>query len=100
MIEPVTKIVGGEPYQYYPLGDHIVRAIGVCGERPTFKYTRIEMPGTLDRLAACETIDEIVEGYRGRVPRAAISEAMQNMTRRFIEALTINESTSGSQDQR
>ena len=37
----VTEMVGGEPYQYYPLGKHVVRAVGVCGGHPTFKYTRI-----------------------------------------------------------
>ncbi len=76
MTELVTEIVSGESYQYYPLGKYVVRAIGVCGERPTFKYTRIETPGALERLAAGETIDEIVKGYQGRVPREAIIEAM------------------------
>ena len=67
MIEPTTETIDGEPYRYYPLGDHIVRALGVCGARPTFKYTRIEIAGALDRVAAGETIDEIVSGYRGQV---------------------------------
>ncbi|HYN89844.1 MAG TPA: DUF433 domain-containing protein, partial [Ardenticatenaceae bacterium] len=79
--------VGGETYQYYPLGDHIVRAIVVCGGRPTFKYTRIEVAGTLKRLAAGESVDSIVEGYRGRVPRAAILEAIRLATRQFINSL-------------
>ncbi len=73
----VTEIVGGEPYEYYPLGEHVVRAKGVCGGRPTFKYTRIEVAGTLSRIDAGESVDYIVEGYGGRVPREAISEAMQ-----------------------
>lgn len=77
MSEMITEIVEGETYQYYPLGEHIVRAIGVCGGRPTFKYTRIEIPGALDRLSANETIDEIVAGYNGRVSREALIEAMQ-----------------------
>ena len=73
----ITEMVGGEPYEYYPLGDYIVRAVGVCGGRPTFKHTRIEITGTLDRLAAGETVDELVEGYRGRVSREAIVEALK-----------------------
>ncbi|MDP6042061.1 MAG: DUF433 domain-containing protein, partial [Candidatus Latescibacteria bacterium] len=77
MPELITEIVDGETYQYYPLGEHVVRAIGICGGRPTFKYTRIEIPGALDRLAAEETIDQIVEGYRGRVSREAVIEAIQ-----------------------
>ncbi len=80
-------MVGGEVYQYYPLGEHVVRAVGVCGGRPTFKYTRIEVAGTMDRLAAGESIDEIVRGYRGRVPREAIMEAIRLVTTRFIDAL-------------
>ena len=76
----ITETVGGELYQYYPLGEHVVRAVGVCGGRPTFKYTRIEITGTLERLAAGESIDQIVQGYRGRVSRAAIMEAVNIVT--------------------
>ncbi len=76
MNQPVTEIVGGGVYQYCPLGDYVVRAIGVCGGRPTFKYTRVEITGTLERLAAGETIAEIVQGYRGRISQEAIIEAV------------------------
>ncbi|MEA3342356.1 MAG: hypothetical protein U9R15_20515 [Chloroflexota bacterium] len=82
-----TEIISGEPYQYYPLGDHIVRAIGVCRERPTFKYTRIEIVGALERLANGENIDDVVAGYRGRVPRAAIDEAIRLVTTQFVDTL-------------
>ncbi|MGH7454672.1 MAG: DUF433 domain-containing protein, partial [bacterium] len=71
MSEPITEMVGGELYEYYSLGKHVVRAIGVCGGRPTFKYTRIEITGTLERLASGESLDAVVNGYRGRVPREA-----------------------------
>ncbi len=83
----LTETVNGETYQYYPLGNHVVRAPGVCGGRPTFKYTRIEITGTLERLAAGETIDEIVAGYRGRVSKEAIVEAISLITDQFITAL-------------
>lgn len=83
----VTEIIGGEVYQYYPLGDHVVRAPGVCGGRPTFKYTRIEITGTLERLAAGEHIDDIVSGYRSRVSKEAILEATQLVTHQFIDSL-------------
>jgi uncharacterized protein (DUF433 family) len=83
----ITEMVGGEPYQYYPLGKYVVRAIGVCGGRPTFKYTRIEVTGTLERLAAGESIDDIVAGYRGRVSREAILEAGRIVTKRFLTTL-------------
>jgi uncharacterized protein (DUF433 family) len=80
MAERIIEMVGGELYQYYPLGDYIVRAVGVCGGRPTFKYTRIEITGTLERLAAGESLEAIVEGYRGRVSREAMLEAVRLVT--------------------
>lgn len=83
----VTETIEGEPYQYYPLGQYVVRAIGVCGGRPTFKYTRIEIAGTMDRLAAGESLDYIVEGYRGRVSRDAVIEAIQLITAQFLQTL-------------
>ncbi len=41
----------------------------------------------LDRLAAEETIDQIVEGYRGRVPREAVIEAIQVIMSGFLKTL-------------
>ena len=87
MPDIMTEIIGGEIYQYYPLGEHVVRAIGICGGRPTFKYTRIEITGTLDRLAAGEGIDKIVAGYQGRVSHEAIIEAIKLVSERFIKTL-------------
>jgi uncharacterized protein (DUF433 family) len=87
MTRVMTEIIQGETYQYYPLGKHVVRAVGVCGGRPTFKYTRIEIAGTLERLAAGESVDEIVAGYRGRVSREAIIEAIQIVTAGFLRTL-------------
>jgi len=87
MTELITESLNGELYQYYPLGEHVVRAVGVCGGRPTFKYTRIEIAGTLDRLAAGETLDTIVEGYHGRVSREAVIEAVQIVTDGFLKTL-------------
>lgn len=91
MNDLITEYIGGEIYQYHSLGKHVVRAIGVCGARPTFKYTRIEITGTLERLAAGEDIDEIVSGYAGRVSHEAIAEAMQLVTGQFIETLPLLE---------
>jgi uncharacterized protein (DUF433 family) len=87
MAELITEMVGGESYLYYPLGDYIVRAMGVCGGRPTFKYTRIEITGTIERLAAGESLDAIVEGYGGRVSREAILEAVRVVTTQFLTTL-------------
>ena len=81
----VAEIVGGEPYEYTPLGQHIVRAVGVCGGRPTVKYTRIEMSHLLDRIAQGDTMDEIAGDYRERVSREAVAEAIE-ITNRFFAA--------------
>lgn len=87
MTELITEVVDGEPYRYYPLGEYVVRAVGVCGGRPTFKYTRIEITGTLDRLAVGEGLDAIVAGYRGKVSREAVMEAVQIITVGFLKTL-------------
>lgn len=72
----VREVVGGEPYEYYPLGDYIVAAPGVCGGRPTFKHTRIEVEVVLDLLAAEESIERLIEDFRGRIPREAFEETL------------------------
>ncbi|MCR4405228.1 MAG: DUF433 domain-containing protein [Candidatus Acetothermia bacterium] len=73
----VRETIGGEPYEYYPLGEYIVAAPGVCGGRPTFKYTRIEVEVILDLLAAGRSLDQLVENFQGRVSREAIEEALK-----------------------
>ncbi len=80
MARLIRETVAGELYEYYPLGKHVVRCPAVCRGRPTFKYTRIEITGTLERLAAGESVDDIVAGYRGRVSRDAILEAARLIT--------------------
>ena len=83
----ITETVGNESYQYYPLGEYVVRAPGVCNGRPTFKYTRIEITGTLDRLAAGENMDQIVAGYRNTISREAVIEAIQLIASQFVKSL-------------
>ncbi len=73
----VREIVGGEVYEYVPLGKYIVSAKGVCGGRPTFKYTRVEVAVVLRLLAAGMSVDEIVANFGGRIPREAIEEALR-----------------------
>lgn len=70
----VSELVGGEPYEYYPIGQHIVIAPGVCGGRPTFKYTRIDVRHALSLSAAGRTIDGVAQCYQ--VPVAAVREAL------------------------
>ncbi len=65
----------------------MVRAVGICGGRPTFKYTRIEIAGTLDRLVAGESVERIAQGYGGRVSREAVIEAAHVVTTGFLQTL-------------
>jgi len=58
-----VEIYGGEPYEYHPLGKYIVMAPGVCGGRPTFKYTRIDASLILALLSTGDTIERLVKGY-------------------------------------
>lgn len=73
----LTEMLNGEPYEYYPIGSHVVSAVGVSGGRPTFKYTRIEIAGTISRIKAGESIEDVVQGYGGRVSLEAVLEAIQ-----------------------
>jgi uncharacterized protein (DUF433 family) len=74
----VREMYGGEPYEYYPLGKYIVAAPGVCGGRPTFKYTRIEANFILGLLAAGWSVERIVSEYEAsRLSEAAIKEAIE-----------------------
>lgn len=76
----VREMVQGEPYEYYPLGKHVVAAPGICAGRPTFKYTRIEVQVVFDLLAAGEPIEQLMENLHGRVSREAIKETLRLAT--------------------
>lgn len=82
----VLEIIGGQSYEFVPLGEYIVMADGVCNSRPTFKYTRVEVSGVLDRLARGDSIAQIVEAYQGRIPAEAVSEAIALANRLFVSA--------------
>jgi len=73
----VREMVRGKPYEYYPLGEYIVAAPGICGGRPTFKFTRIEVQVVLNLLASGESLEQLVENFQGRVPRKAIEESLR-----------------------
>jgi uncharacterized protein (DUF433 family) len=82
----VREIYGGEPYEYYKLGKHIVAAPGVCGGRPTFKYTRIPIEFVLRLLAAGWTIEQIADKYKAsHVSIAAVREAVKLAEKSLIK---------------
>jgi uncharacterized protein (DUF433 family) len=70
----VREIVCGEPYEYYPLGEYVVCAPGVCGGRPTFKYRRIGVQNALELLSGGWTVEQVSQAYT--LPVAAIQEAL------------------------
>jgi uncharacterized protein (DUF433 family) len=79
---PKTKLArevyGGEVYEYYPLGKYVVVAPGVCGGRPTFKYTRLEVSMILALIAAGETVEQVVQEYAdSKLTPAAVREAIR-----------------------
>jgi uncharacterized protein (DUF433 family) len=69
---------GGELYEYYPLGKYVVSAPGVCGGRPTFKYTRLEVSTILALIASGETIEQVVQAYAlSQLTPEAVQEAIR-----------------------
>jgi uncharacterized protein (DUF433 family) len=71
------EVVGAEVYEYCPLGQFIVSAPHVCGGRPTFKYTRIEVRHVLQLLAAGRPEGDIIRQFGGWVSWEALAEARQ-----------------------
>lgn len=85
-----VEIYGGEPYEYHPLGKYIVMAPGVCGGRPTFKYTRIDASLILALLSTGDTIESLVKGYGDSdLTAEAIQEAIGLTS--FIRQFSPNE---------
>jgi uncharacterized protein (DUF433 family) len=70
--------VDDEWYEYVPLGKHVVAAPGICGGRPTFKYTRLEVSVILDLLAAGHSVTDVLRKYaQSDISAESIKEAVQ-----------------------
>jgi uncharacterized protein (DUF433 family) len=86
----IHETFGGEPYAYYPLGKYIVTAPGVCGGRPTFKYTRLEVAVVLDLLATGWTREDVLREYaQSRLTPEAITEAIRLAKEALVTTTTI-----------
>ena len=72
--ELVTEMIGGEEYRYYPLGEWIVAAPGVCGGRPTIKGRRLDARHVIGSLNAGDSPQKVARGYK--LPLAAVEEAI------------------------
>jgi uncharacterized protein (DUF433 family) len=84
--KPVHEQVGDDIYEYYPLGKHVVIAPGICGGRPTFKYTRLEVSLILSLLARGENIEQVTADYAdSRLTAEAIQEAIHLAGEAFVQ---------------
>jgi len=84
----VREMRGNEPYEYYRLGKYIVAASGVCGGRPTFKYTRLEVSVILSLIARGETIDQIVQRYAlSQLTPEAVREAIRLADQALLQSV-------------
>lgn len=70
----VSEQYAGEIYRYLPLGDYVVAAPGVCGGRPTLKYTRMDARHIINYLKLGRSIEELARTHR--VPVEAIREVI------------------------
>src|SRR5216684_9412771 len=86
----VCEMHGDVPYEYYSIGQYIVAAPGVCGGRPTFKYTRLEVAVVLDLLAAGQTTEHIVREYaQSKLTPEAIAEAIRLAKEALVTAASV-----------
>jgi uncharacterized protein (DUF433 family) len=67
-------------YEYYPLGEYVVAARGMCGGRPTIKYRRLDARHIMGFLKRGDTPEEIAE--RHHIPVAAVHEVVK-LSRRY-----------------
>lgn len=70
----VRENYGGDVYEYVPLGKYVVAAPGVCGGRPTLKYTRMDARWVIGYLKLGRSPEELARTHR--VPVAAINEVV------------------------
>ena len=88
--ELVQEIYGGELYEYYPLGKYVVSAPGVCGGRPIFKHTRLEVSAVLASIASGETIEQVVQAYaHSRLTPEAVREAIRLADQALVQSAEI-----------
>jgi uncharacterized protein (DUF433 family) len=73
--ELVREIYAGDPYEYYPLGEYVVAARGVCGGRPTIKYHRLDARHIIGYLKQGVTPEEIAADFK--IPMAAVQEVIR-----------------------
>jgi uncharacterized protein (DUF433 family) len=86
-VQLVREVYGGELYEHYPIGKYVVSAPGVCGGRPTFKYTRLEVSTVLALIASGETVEQVVQAYAlSQLTPEAVKEALHLADQALVQA--------------
>ncbi len=86
----VREMQNREPYEYFALGKYVVAAPGICGGRPTFKYTRLEVSVILSLLATGQTIEQVVQAYAtSPLVTEAVIEALQLANQALVESAQV-----------
>jgi uncharacterized protein (DUF433 family) len=67
--------VADREIEYYPLGKYLAIVPGVCGGRPTVKFTRIDARAIIGALKRGDPPELIAEDFD--IPLGAIDEAVQ-----------------------
>jgi uncharacterized protein (DUF433 family) len=67
------------------IGRYIVTDPAICHGKPTFRGTRIMVWQVLEQVANGMAWETIEEEWRGKVPKAAIAEAVRLASQAFIE---------------
>ncbi len=80
----VRRSQSGSAYEFYPIGKYVVLAPGVCGGRPTFKGTRLEVRTILDCLRLGRSVDDVLKSYPS-ISKVAIQEAIRLATQALTE---------------
>ena len=78
-VELVKEHHGEDLYEYYPLGRYVVAAPGVCGGRPSIKYTRIDARHVIGSLESGDSPREISRYYK--IPVAAAEDCLSSPIR-------------------
>jgi len=73
--EMVVEEFGGQEYAYIPLGRYVVAARGVCGGRPTIKYTRLDARHVVGMLRAGESPERVARNHK--ISLEAIQETVE-----------------------
>ncbi len=75
ILELIREDIGGESYEYLPLGRYVVAARGVCGGRPTIKYHRLDARWVMGYLESGKSAEWIAAQFD--IPVEAVGETVE-----------------------